>query len=143
MEEKFQTKNSPYSVMNYNQLLMNLIHSIYFTMGIGGTGIEEAQNLKSTLKPKYQKSLKEFFDELDNSYNKRILEIENKIKTETMESNRWILKKKIKKIQKEYARSIVENVIRVLDENGALEFTQQILMGGTGFQKVMGLSEDS
>ncbi len=139
MEQSIQTKNSPYSVMDYNNLLMNLIHSIYFNMGLGDTGIEQAQNLRATLKPKYQTELDKFFKNLDSDYNKKVTVIENQIKNMPLESDRKKSSRQLKNLQRQYARTIVTEVIATLDKHGALEFTQNVLQGGKDFQKVMGL----
>lgn len=139
MEQSIQTKNSPYSVMDYNNLLMNLIHSIFFNMGLGDTGIEQSQNLRATLKPKYQTELDKFFKKLDDDYNNKVNGIEKKIKTTSLESDRKKLLRELKNLQRQYARTIVTEVIATLDKHGALEFTQNVLQGGKDFQKVMGL----
>lgn len=137
METNLQTKNSPYSVMDYNNLLMNMIHGISYNIGLGGTGMEQAHILRHSLKPKYQEQMKKFFDKLDNDYNNQIKGVENTIAHVSLESDRKKLNRKIMTIQRQYSLLIVQEVIAILDRNGALEFTQSVLHGGKDFQKFM------
>lgn len=139
MEQEFQTKNSPYSVMDYNGLLMNLIHYIFYNMQAGGSGIEQAHNLRAALKPKYQIELNDFFTKLDTDYNAHVKKIEIQTKNSSLQSDRYKHRGRVNTIQREYARVLVTEVIAILDRHGALEFTQTILQGGKDFQKVMGL----
>lgn len=143
MEQSMQTKNSPYSVMDYNNLLMNMIHGISFNIGQGGTGIEQAHILRNTLKPVYQDDLKSFFNKLDVDFNTEVKVVEAQIKNSSLQSDRTHLNRKIMKIQRQYSLLMVREVIAVLDRHGALEFTQQITIGGQGFDKWAGIKRNN
>lgn len=141
MEETFHTKTSPYSVMNYNMLLMNLIHYIFYNMQGGGTGIKQAHNLRAALKPIYQDELKGTFETLTKEYNTQVNKLSAQTKVTALQSDRIKLQRQMNNIQEEFAREVVTEVIAVLDKHGALEYTQAVLQGGKGFQSIMGLPE--
>ena len=133
-DTRIDTKVTPYTVMNYNMLLMQRINEVFLTMNYGGTGFEQADNLFRCLKPDYQDDMKRFKMEIDLKFNRRIADLEEIIRKSPLQSTRIYWGKELHKTKQEYARLLVQDVIRVLDKIGALEFKKEIMTGAIGLE---------
>lgn len=135
-----QTKQTPYNVLNYPQLLLNGISSVYANIDLGGTGVEQALNLQASLKTAYRKDIEEHLASVNKDYNAKIIHYEAILKKNIVGSEKIKIRLLIKQIQRNYSRVVVQLVIEVLEKYGGLEATRNIDVGGEGFQSLMGNS---
>jgi len=133
-----QVKQTPYNVLNYPQLLLNGIGSVYANIDLGGTGVEQALNLQASLKTAYRKDIEKHLESINKDYNNKITHYDAILKKNIVGSEKIKVRMLIKQLQRNYSRLVVQLVIEVLEKYGGLEATRSIDVGGEGFQSFMG-----
>lgn len=115
----------PTDVMHYNNLLMFQINSVMQNISLGGSGFEQVQNLRSCLKPLYQKELSERIAFIDADYNKNVTKLERNINTALLLTERTLNRLRLGRLRREYSREVVAEIISILDKHNALEWKER------------------